>query len=166
MENRRRCWFGCRCNVYCRCSYCWWLNSGVHQLRLVVHPIIDRVSYIPGSAGFQPSTVLFPCAYHMIGPSFSSPWKLRVANFGGSIKFKSKSNAFMVPWPTHTRTTLITHMRTINPYDRCAITIPHQRPWTPILNLMQYSLIRSAGISLLKRYVMSEHYPLHTKQRH
>ncbi len=28
-----------------------------HQLRLVVYPIIYRVSYIPGGAGFQPSTV-------------------------------------------------------------------------------------------------------------
>ena len=29
----------------------------LHQLRLVVFPIIYRVSYIPGGAGFQPSTV-------------------------------------------------------------------------------------------------------------
>ena len=28
----------------------------LHQLRLVVFPIIYRVSYIPGGAGFQPST--------------------------------------------------------------------------------------------------------------
>ena len=41
-----------------------WQNDGVrllmaetlHQLRLVVFPIIYRVSYIPGGAGFQPST--------------------------------------------------------------------------------------------------------------
>ena len=39
------------------CVYCWWLKSGVHQLRLVVSPIIQRVSYIPGGARFQPSTV-------------------------------------------------------------------------------------------------------------
>ena len=32
-------------------------NSCVHQLRLVVHPIICRVLYIPGGAGFLPSTV-------------------------------------------------------------------------------------------------------------
>ena len=30
----------------------------LHQLRLVVFSIIYRVSYIPGGAGFQPSTVL------------------------------------------------------------------------------------------------------------
>ena len=30
----------------------------LHQLRLVVYPIIYRVLYIPGSAGFLPSTVL------------------------------------------------------------------------------------------------------------
>ena len=29
----------------------------LHQLRLVVYPIIYRVSYIPGGAGFPPSTV-------------------------------------------------------------------------------------------------------------
>ena len=34
----------------------------LHQLRLVVDPIIYRVSYIPGGARFQPSTVLGPFA--------------------------------------------------------------------------------------------------------
>ena len=29
----------------------------LHQLRLVVYPTIYRVLYIPGGAGFQPSTV-------------------------------------------------------------------------------------------------------------
>ena len=29
----------------------------LHQLRLVVYPIVYRVLYIPGGAGFQPSTV-------------------------------------------------------------------------------------------------------------
>ena len=29
----------------------------LHQLRLVVYPIIYRASYIPGGARFQPSTV-------------------------------------------------------------------------------------------------------------
>ena len=45
--------------------FSWSHNLGVvllmaeilHQLRLVVFPIIYRVSYIPGGAGFQPSTV-------------------------------------------------------------------------------------------------------------
>ena len=33
-------------------------KSGVHQLRLVVYPIIYKVSYIPGGClGFLPSTV-------------------------------------------------------------------------------------------------------------
>ena len=32
----------------------------LHQLRLVVYPIVFRVSYIPGGAGFQPSTVVLP----------------------------------------------------------------------------------------------------------
>ncbi len=44
--------------VFClHIPYCWWLKSGKHQLRLVVYPIIYRVFYIPGGAGFQPSTV-------------------------------------------------------------------------------------------------------------
>ena len=34
-------------------SCCWWKESGHHQLRLVVYPIICKVSYIPGRAGFQ-----------------------------------------------------------------------------------------------------------------
>ena len=37
--------------------YCGWKKSGVHQLRLVVYPIIYRVLYISGGAGFLPSTV-------------------------------------------------------------------------------------------------------------
>ena len=37
--------------------YCWWFRNPAHQLRLVVHPNIYRVSYIPGGAGFLPSTV-------------------------------------------------------------------------------------------------------------
>ena len=157
-------------DVKCRCWYCWWLKSGVHQLRLVVHPITDRVSYIPGGAGFQPSTVLFPLALTTwlvphFPPPESSTWHfqnglLRVAKFGRQHQIqKQKSNAFMVPWPTHARTTLI------NPYDSCTTTIPHQRPWTPVINLMQYSLIKSAGISLLERCVMPENYHLHVKQR-
>ena len=32
-------------------------ENPANQLRLVVFPIIYRVSYIPGGAGFQPSTV-------------------------------------------------------------------------------------------------------------
>ena len=49
----------------CRCkhpkmtnSYCWWFRNPAHQLRLVVHPVIYRVLYMPGGAGFLPSTVL------------------------------------------------------------------------------------------------------------
>ena len=30
----------------------------LHQLRLVVYPIIYKILYIPGGAEFQPSTVL------------------------------------------------------------------------------------------------------------
>ena len=36
--------------------YCWWLKSSKHQLRLVFYPSIYRVLYIPGGAGFLPST--------------------------------------------------------------------------------------------------------------
>jgi len=30
----------------------------LHQLRLVVYPIIYRVLYVPGGSGFTPSTIL------------------------------------------------------------------------------------------------------------
>ena len=36
-------------------SYCWWKKSCTSWY--VQYPIIYRVSYIPGGAGFQPSTV-------------------------------------------------------------------------------------------------------------
>ncbi len=39
------------------CPYCWWFRNPANQLRLVVYPIIYRVLYIPGGAGFLPSTV-------------------------------------------------------------------------------------------------------------
>ena len=38
-------------------NYCWWKKSCTSWY--VVYPIIYRVSYIPGGAGFQPSTVVF-----------------------------------------------------------------------------------------------------------
>ena len=39
------------------CSYSWWKKSDVHQLRLVVNPIIYKVLYIRGGClGFFPST--------------------------------------------------------------------------------------------------------------
>ena len=34
-----------------------WFRNPANQLRLVVYPIIYRVSYIPGGARFQPSTL-------------------------------------------------------------------------------------------------------------
>ena len=37
----------------------------LHQLRLVVFPIIYRVSYIPGGARFQPSTVGIQTTNHL-----------------------------------------------------------------------------------------------------
>ena len=33
------------------------MDKILHQLRLVVYPIIYKVLYIPGGAGFRPSTV-------------------------------------------------------------------------------------------------------------
>ena len=40
-------------------------KSGVHQLRLVVYPIICRVLCIPGGAGFLPSTVPPVVTFHV-----------------------------------------------------------------------------------------------------
>ena len=46
------------------CWYCWWKNSGDHQLRLVSYPIICMVSYIPagllGSLNHQQYSLSFP----------------------------------------------------------------------------------------------------------
>ena len=41
----------------CRYSLQGWYSLWLKSVRLVVSPIIYRVSYIPGGAGFQPSTV-------------------------------------------------------------------------------------------------------------
>ena len=43
----------------------------LHQLRLVVYPIIGRVSYIPGGARFQPST---GCFFLFFGADGSKTW--------------------------------------------------------------------------------------------
>ena len=53
----------------------------LHQLRLVVYPTIYRVSYIPGGAGYQPSTGVTYNSYfahqvtwkHSIGSCFQEP---------------------------------------------------------------------------------------------
>ena len=37
--------------------YCWSFRIPANQLRLVAYPILYRVLYIPGGAGFLPSTV-------------------------------------------------------------------------------------------------------------
>ena len=45
--------------ITCDTTFWWFRNpAGIHQLRLVIYPIIYRVLYIPGGAGFLPSTVL------------------------------------------------------------------------------------------------------------
>jgi len=48
-------------------------KSGVHQFRLVVHPMIYRALYIPGGPGFLPATVL--------------PWD--IPNLSNSIHLRS-----------------------------------------------------------------------------
>ena len=67
----------------------------LHQLRLVVFPIIYRVSYIPGGAGFQPSTVwtcflvrqLHDCVISYLGFLQASACGVyREADLDGSIK--------------------------------------------------------------------------------
>ena len=68
-------------------SYCWWLKSCTSWY--VVFPIIYRVSYIPGSAGFQPSTVFRGCVclvifyglYHRKSLNFAPPFGENVSGF-------------------------------------------------------------------------------------
>ena len=58
MERRSAEWYDGRVGAFWKEHqwYCWWLKSCTSWQ--VVFPIIYRVSYIPGGAGFQPSTVV------------------------------------------------------------------------------------------------------------
>ena len=66
----------------------------LHQLRLVVYPIINGVSYIPGGClGFLPSTVLFPIGYFSL---YRTPTQRRCSlpGFPRNFRsFKTTSNA-------------------------------------------------------------------------
>ena len=66
---------------------CWFTTGGyillidkiLHQLRLVVYPIIYKVSYIPGGAGFRPSTVSLapPLSWSLLWHPLS-PWTCKL----------------------------------------------------------------------------------------
>ena len=98
----------------------------LHQLRLVVFPIIYRVSYIPGGAGFQPSTVglstwrLFflssLCFWNLTLPETNS--KLAPGN-GPSPKGISSSNHWF------SRGKLLVSGR-VNKNDNTLTTWPHR----------------------------------------
>ena len=53
--------------------YCWWFRNPANQLRLLVYPIIYKVLYIPGGAGFLPSTVVIPRTFFFGGGKIRSP---------------------------------------------------------------------------------------------
>ena len=63
----------------------------LHQLRLVVYPIIYMVLYIPGGAGFLPSTVSIPQ-----GSNLGCVWFLLPSNLGGLPLKKWHERAFEV----------------------------------------------------------------------
>ncbi len=65
-----------------RFNYCWWLKSCTSLY--VVYPIIYRVSYIPGGARFQPSTVAKGFWKMMVGTR-SFPFGFRQI-FGGHFQ--------------------------------------------------------------------------------
>ena len=50
--------------------YCWWFRNPANQLRLLVYPIIYKVLYIPGGAGFLPSTVVIPSFFFLGGGEY------------------------------------------------------------------------------------------------
>ena len=63
-------WMACLVKIWCHISvapwkgvvaimqwYCWWFRNRANRLRLVVYPIIYKVSYIPGGAGYLRSTI-------------------------------------------------------------------------------------------------------------
>ena len=55
-------------------------KSGKHQMRLVVFPIIYKVIYIPGGAGFLPSTLA-----SMYDGIFTCTWLIFMVNYGKCI---------------------------------------------------------------------------------
>ena len=65
----------------------------LHQLRLVVYPIIYRVSYIPGGClGFQPSTVVSGCSPPILKNMSSSNWIISPIFLGENNKIYSKNH--------------------------------------------------------------------------
>ena len=60
---------------------------------MVVYPIIYRVSYIPGGAGFQPSTVIPVVNLVVLGKGWSYSVKV---GFGGFVVLKLLSLGFFL----------------------------------------------------------------------
>ena len=67
------------------CNHCCWWPKILHQLSLVVFPIIYKVLYIPGGAGFLPSTVwnLFCFTIRVMSRQFSFPLSFASSMQGG-----------------------------------------------------------------------------------
>ena len=71
----------------------------LHQLRLVVYPIIYRVSYIAGGAGFQPSTVATFSNRIANKTYFENGHQVRCKVVGGTVTFGTGRRAVLRPVP-------------------------------------------------------------------
>ena len=72
--------------------YCWWFRNPAAQPRPVVHPIIYRVLYIPGGAGFLPSTVSLFCVSNCPYPQLSEyPCTIVIIQLAAMHSFATES---------------------------------------------------------------------------
>ena len=84
-------------------------NPARNQLRLVVYPIIYRVSYIPGGAGYQPSTLgslgipepprKKNVSSHPAGDEFCASWVVETCIPWRHKGFFSRRKRFKIPIP-------------------------------------------------------------------
>ena len=83
-----------------------------HQLRLLVFPIIYRVSYIPGGAGFLPSSVYLIVSMLCNAPSYMVNMKCLAYSTGGTPpplkKNKTCFRTLKMHFSVHPKTTLST----------------------------------------------------------
>ena len=105
----------CRCkNPKMTNSYCWWFRNPAHQLRLVVHPVIYRVLFMPGGAGFLPSTVLI----HLIDITDHNPTASSIQSLNKKI-FKLYSTEFTYMYIYHKKQFRLHYLKTnMSPENR------------------------------------------------
>ena len=79
-------------------KYCWWTKSCTSWQ--VVYPIFYRILYIPGGAGFLPSTVVFQqsqCQILFFKHLGKLHWSQGLSKLNSSVKIRSKSSKSIFP---------------------------------------------------------------------